>query len=121
MLGHVLEIYTNLSSPPKDKITICICADSNLFFWINTNPRRHGIAQFPLTSDDHGRLNRDCFLDCSRVTTFGDIELSGAQDHGCISTELASKIVEYLENNPPKTLPPVHMRLAIENLSSLHP
>lgn len=118
-IGHVYIIHTALAHPPKDKITLCICADENLFFWINTNPQRHGIGQFPLTANDHGALSHDCFLDCSRLTTFPATELNTALNRGPISADLARRLVEFLESNPPKTLPPRHVNLAIKNLSAL--
>lgn len=117
--GDVYVIYTALANPPKDKLTVCICATENLFFWINTNPRRHGVGQFPLVAADHGALTHDCFLDCSRVTTFSQHELHGAQHRGSISVGLAQRIVEFLENHPPKTLAPRFLKLAIDNLSPL--
>lgn len=117
--GHVYIIYTTLARPPKDKIAICICAADNLFFWINTNPQRHGIGQLPLAEADHGALSRDCFLDCSRVTTFPQREQDAAQHRGAISADLARRVVELLQNTPPKTLAPRHVRLAIDNLSAL--
>lgn len=117
--GHVYIIYTTLTRPPKDKIALCICAIENLFFWINTDPQRHGIGQLPLRAADHDALTRDCFLDCSRVTTFSQSELGGAKTRGAISTELAKRIVELLRNNPPKTLPPRFLKLAIDNLATL--
>ena len=117
--GHVYIIYTALARPPKDKLTVCICATENLFFWINTNPQRHGVGQFPLAAADHGALRRDCFLDCSRVTTFTEHELAEAQHRGTISRDLAQRIVAFLQDDPPKTLPPRFLNLAIDNLAAL--
>jgi hypothetical protein len=118
-VGHVYVIYTTLARPPKDKITLCICAAENLFFWINTNPQRHGVGQLHLVAADHGALSHDCFLDCSRVTTFAQHELDAAQHRGTISADLARRVVEFLQNDPPKTLPPRFVNLAIANLSAL--
>jgi hypothetical protein len=115
--GHVYIVRTTLTNPPKDKLTICICGSESLFFWINTEARRHGIGQLPLKSHDHDALSRDCYLDCSRVTTFLRHELKAAKHRGPISRELAARIVEFLMNAPPKTLPPRHLKLAIDNLS----
>lgn len=117
--GHVYVIYSSLTRPPKDKITVCICATENLFFWINTKPQRLGIGQLALTATDHAALTHDCFLDCSRVTTCSQHELEKAQHRGPISTVLARRIVEFLENDPPKTLPPRFLTLAIANLTPL--
>jgi hypothetical protein len=117
IVGHVYVVHTALARPPKDKITICICAIDNLFFWINTNPQKHGIGQITLAAKHHGALAHSCFLDCSRVTTFPEHELGTAIDRGAISADLATRIVEELEKAPPKTLPPRFLRLAINNLA----
>lgn len=118
-LGHVYVVYTVLARPPKDKITLCICAADNLFFWINTNPQRHGIGQLQLAAADHDALSHDCFLDCSRVTTFAQHELDLAQHRGPISANLARRVVAFLQSDPPKTLAPRFVKLAIANLSTL--
>lgn len=118
-VGHVYVVFTTLARPPKDKITLCICAADNLFFWINTEPQRHGVGQLPLAATDHSALSRDCHLDCSRVTTFLPPELDAAQARGTISVKLAERIVDFLATDPPKTLSPKHVRLAIDSLSTL--
>lgn len=121
ILGSVYIVNTALARPAKDKITLCICAADNFFFWINTKPQVHGVGQFQLTAADHNALTHDCYLDCSRLTTFPGHELKIAKDRGVISSQLAKAIVEFLAHNPPKTLPPAHVKLAIENLKSLCP
>lgn len=119
--GHVYVVHTALTRPlPKDKITRCVCAADDLFFWINTAPRSHGIGQLDLSPSDHPRaLTRPCFLDCSRVTTFPAHELRAAQARGAISPALAARIVRLLTDAPPKTLAPRHVRAAIAGLSTL--
>lgn len=110
--GHVYIVFTTLTKPPKDKITLCVCASENLFFWINTQPQRHGVGQFQLCTSDHAALSHDCFLDLSRVTFFQDSALDPERDRGCISRELAGRILEFLEMAPPKTLPGKHLKIA---------
>jgi hypothetical protein len=117
-VGHVYVVYTVLTKPPKDKITVCVCAAESLFLWINTKPRPHDIGQFALTAKDHAALTHDCYLDCSRVTTFGT-ELASALHRGQISRTLAIRIVEFLKKTPPKTMPGRHLALIITNLSKL--
>jgi hypothetical protein len=118
-VGHVYIVHTTLSNPPKDKITICICASDNLFFWINTKPRPHGIGQMHLKAADHTALTHDCFLDCSRMTTFQPYEMEGAMHREPISRDLAQRIVRFLKDEPPRTLPPRYVNLAIANLSAI--
>ncbi len=116
---HVYVIYTTLTRPPKDKIALCICAAENLFFWINTNPQRHGSGQLHLVATDHHALSKDCFLDCSRVTTFAPREMGDAKHRGAISADLARRVVQFLQDDPPRTLSPRFVNLAIANLSRL--
>jgi hypothetical protein len=119
-VGRVYVVRTNLSRPPKDKLTVCICSNENLFFWINTDPRSHGVGQFTLSATDHPALSHSCYLDCSRVTTFLPLELKAAQPREPISAELAKKIVKFLTDSPPKTLPPRYLNLAVNNLRVLY-
>lgn len=118
-VGHVYVVNTTLARPTKDKITICICAADDLFFWINTDPRPHGVGQFALEAADHAALTHACHLDCSRATTFLQNEIRGAKHRGAISSDLATRIVQYLTDNPPKTLTPRYLKLAIDNLTTL--
>lgn len=118
IVGHVYIVYTSLARPPKDKITICLCSSERLFFWINTKPQRHGIGQFPLTPNDHSALTHDCFLDCSRVTTFAPKEMAAAEHRGPISVNLAKRIIEFLIACPPKTLSKRYIEIAISELTS---
>lgn len=118
-VGCVYVVRTTLSKPPKDKLTICICAGENLFFWINTRPQSHGIGQIALAASDHSALTHECHLDCSRVTAFTPQELAVAKERDVVSPELARRIVAYLETTPPKTLAARHLNLAIANLSVL--
>ena len=81
--GHVYLVYTVLTKPPKEKIVICVCAAEALFLWINSKSRPHDVGQLSLTATDHAALKHDCFLDCSRVTTF-TAELATARHRGPI-------------------------------------
>jgi hypothetical protein len=114
-VGHVYVVYTVLTKPPKNKIILCVCAAENLFLWINTKPRPHDVGQLALTATDHDALTHNCYLDCSRVTTF-TAELASALHRGPISETLAARIVEFLKQKPPKTLPGKHLNLIITNL-----
>jgi hypothetical protein len=118
-VGHIYVIDTSLAKPQKEKITLCICAADNLFFWINTKAARHGDGQMPLGKDDHYYLTHDCFLDCSRVTTFPPSELANAKHIGEISKEFASRIVDFLKVNPPRVLSKRYIDLAISKLGEV--
>lgn len=115
-VGEIYVIATNLTRPPKDKIVLCICAERNLFFWINTKAALHGQGQFALAAEDHPALSHPCYLDCSRVTTFSDGELAAARPRGPITAGLGEAIKAFLIETPPKTLTKVFFDLACENL-----
>lgn len=118
--GHVYVVKTTLTNPPKDKIVICFCDDENLFFWVNTKAAYSGVAQIALSAADHPALTHDCFLDCSRVTTFSPAELAAALDRGGISSQLAQRIIdEMAANPPPKTVPKRFRDIAIQKLLPL--
>ena len=119
ILGHLYVVSTTLTRPPKDKLAICVCNERNLFVWINTNPRPHGVGQFKIDGNSHGALNHESHLDCSRLTTFLPAELHAAQDRGPISPELASAIVEWLEAERPITLTDGHYKLLLDNLRAI--
>lgn len=118
-LGHLYVVHTVLSKPPKDKLAICVCGASDLFLWVNTNARQHGIAQMPLGTADHGALTHDCFLDCSRITTFRPNELANAIDRGIISAPLAARIAAFVAGNPPKTLTQGQAAMIAANLGTV--
>ena len=118
-VGHLYVVNTTLTRPPKDKLVICVCPASKLFIWINTLPRQHGVAQLQLAAVDHGALTHECYLDCSRVTTFLKHELDAALDRGRISPALAQRIVAFVQAENPKTLTPAQLSLIGTNLGAL--
>lgn len=118
-LGHLYVIHTTLTKPPKDKLVICVCAEKNLFIWINSRPRAHGVAQMPLAAADHVALSHECHLDCSRVTTFRPAELDAALDRGRIMSDLAARIVAFVTLTQPKTLTPGQQQTIRTNLAAL--
>lgn len=117
--GHVYVVHTTLTTPPKDKIVLCICAADNFFIWINTDPRHHGIGQFELASGDHPALRHTCYADLSRATTFQPRDLATARDRGIISQDLAQRLLTYLEANPPRTLAKRYADLLAQMLSDV--
>jgi hypothetical protein len=111
--GRVYVVHTTLTNPPKDKICLCVCDQENLFVWINTEARKHGVGQFPLAAVDHPAFTHACHLDLSRLTTFQERELKAAGERAPISADLAKRIVEFAKANPPKTLPKKHLDLIL--------
>ncbi|MBT2186601.1 hypothetical protein [Sphingobium nicotianae] len=92
---------------------------ANLFAWINTDARYHGIAQVPLAANDHAALKHACFLDASRVTTFREQELQAALDRGCISSGLAARVIACVQAEQPRTLTPSQLALFTANLAKV--
>ncbi len=118
-IGSVYVIRTGLTRPPKDKITLCVGISVDLFLWINTSPRPHGVGQIALSAKDHAALTHDCYLDCSRVTTFLPHELATARDRGPISAPLAQRLHQALTETPPKTLTPQTLQQLLAALATL--
>lgn len=120
-IGHVYIVNTVLAKPKKDKITLCICTDDNLFLWINSEKRYHNIGQFELKKEDHGALTHDCYMDCSRLTTFPPAELTASLERGCITNDLAQRIIQFLSDpdTAPSTLVQAQIDRIINNLSTL--
>lgn len=118
-VGDVVVVHTTLARPPKDKITVCVCTAPNQFLWINTNPARHGVGQFELAGDDHAALDRPCFLDCSRLTTFSEEEMATARNRGPITPNLAKRILEFIKENPPSTLRGFQVDIVVDAMAYL--
>ena len=53
------------------------------------------------------------------MTTFSQFELDTARHRGIISAAVAQRIVTFLKNDPPKTLPQRFVKIAVANLSTL--
>jgi hypothetical protein len=111
-VGNVYVIRTTLTKPrPKDKIVVCICSESNLFVWFNSLPKSHGEGQLACTAKGHPQaLNKDCYLDLSRVTTFLPHELEAARDRGALSAECRGRICAAVTGGI-RTLAPRHAAL----------
>ena len=109
--GHVYYINCSYIEPPHEKISLCICPIRHWFFWINSEPRFHGIAQIAVRPADHpSAIVKPCYLDLSSIKTFGQSDLASARDTGVLSGSLRGTVVAALRS-PIKNLPDIH-RLA---------
>lgn len=114
-VGNVYVVYCNYIKNPHDKISLCFCAEKRFFFWFNSTPSRHGIAQLAVAANEHPAITKDCFLDLSGIRVFQPNEISANDDRGPISTALRARIVAEL-SNPIKLLPEAHRLRALGNL-----
>lgn len=117
-VGHVYVIHTTLTRPePKDKITVCVSAGDGYFVWFNSEPPHHGVGQLPCGESDHNALSKECFLDLSRITFFGEAEVSTARDRGPVSDELRDRILAVIDAGI-ETLPPRHAQILRDAFSN---
>lgn len=114
--GHLYFITFNYIVPPHEKICVCICPARPLFFWINSNPRHHGIGQIPLTPAICPVLRYDSVLDLSSVKTGSAMEIQTARDVGEMTAALKALILDSLAD-PISLLPEGHRATALANLA----
>jgi hypothetical protein len=117
-VGHIYIVNTVLTKPPKEKYALCICVGPDYFFWINTDPRRHGRDQLALKKGCHNLVTHDSFLDLSRIVAHSAAELENAREFARISPELTGSILKTLENGL-YILPPQHADLVKMNLQQM--
>lgn len=98
-VGDVLRVHTTLANPPKTKIVMYVGRHANhdLFLWFNTEPRKRP-AQMSVSPREAPVITRDCFLDCSRVTTFPPRELKQAEHQGCASAAFLQRVAQMIED-----------------------
>lgn len=114
--GHIYWITFGFIQPPHEKISICICPEQPLFFWINTKPKYHGIGQLSVPAAICPSLKYDSVLDLSGVKTGSPADLASARSDGPISADLKALLIAEL-SNPIRLLPDGHRLLALKNLS----
>lgn len=113
---NIYVIYCRYIKPPHDKLCLCFCNVSNLFFFINSNPRLPADAQEPIYLHEHqNALTHDSYIDLSGPKTFSAAELVAAQDRGPIPDVVTQRIRERL-NQGAATLPNRYRQLALANL-----
>lgn len=114
--GHIYWITFGFINPPHEKISLCFCAEQPLFFWVNSLPKRHGVAQLPIERAICPTLNYDSILDLSGAKTGSVRDLATARDAGTMSNEMKLKVLAELET-PIQLLPDAHRLLALQNLA----
>jgi len=114
-VGNLYYIRCPYINPPHEKICICVCAERPLFFWVNSNPRIHGIAQVPLAANITNGILHDSHADLSGVKTAAPFDLDRARDFGPIS-EAALALIKAALQQSNRMLPEAHRLLALANL-----
>ena len=115
--GHIYYIYCSYLSAPHEKISVCICAETPLFFWINTEPAFHGQGQVLVSVTMlPGILKHDSYADLSRVKTFAEKDLKRARHCGPISEDLRKLLLSALASGN-ETLPEAKRKLAAKGLT----
>ena len=98
-----------------------MCDARSWFFWFNSDPAFHGIAQMAVTQAEFPQaLTHDCFLDLSELLYASPPELVGMDDYGPIPDALRLRILTVL-GRPIKTLADANRQLAINNLTPVAP
>jgi hypothetical protein len=114
-VGNLYYIYCSFINPPHEKICLCVCAQSPYFFWVNSHPRVHGIAQVALATGISNGINHDSYADLSGVKTAAPHDLARARDFGPMSQDALALIKAGLQQ-PNRMLPEAHRALALANL-----
>ncbi len=88
-LGHIYYIYCSYIPDPHEKISLCICTQTPLFFWINSTPSFHGVGQELVPQAFAPKvLKKDSYLDLSGPRTYQERDWKRARDFGMISPDL---------------------------------
>ena len=114
-VGNVYVVFCYYIKSPHDKISLCVCASSHFFFWFNSSPARHGIAQILIAAGEHHAITKDCYLDLSGVRVFTPNDIKPGDSRGPVSAALKARILAAL-SSPIKLLPEAHRQLALANL-----
>ncbi len=117
VVGHIYFIFCSFLPKPHEKISVCICGEEPLFFWISSDPHFHGIGQHLVPQAFAPNvLGYDSWLDLSGPKTFTQKDLDRARDQGMISDDLRALIMAELAKGN-SMLSPAFAQLAISNLT----
>lgn len=119
-VGSVYIVHTALTKPPKAKFALCVCADPDYFFWINSDRRHHNNNQLPLVAGCHQLVRHDSYLDMARLVAHSAAELEEAKEFPCISKSLCTEITDEIERGL-YVLPKRQADAILGNLAQLYP
>lgn len=94
--GDVLYIYTSVAKPrPKFKYAICVCNLQNLFFLINSDPRKlTPEADVLVRPDELPCLDHVSYIDTSKFFKYYPSEINNAKEKGTLPDYLKHRIKE---------------------------
>lgn len=115
-IGNLYYIWCSFIDPPHEKISICICDERPLFFWVNSAMRHHGIAQVEIQAGETAGIVAPSYADLSSVKTASPNDLRMARDYGQISEQLRQRLFAAL-SVPIASLPEAHRLKALDALS----
>ncbi len=98
-VGEIFRVHTTLANPPKQKIVLYVgrLGGIDLFLWFNTDARRNRPAQMQVAPGQAPGILRECFLDCSRLTTFPNRELADAVPCGRAPRAFLLRVAQEVE------------------------
>jgi hypothetical protein len=116
LAGNIYWITYDYIQPIHEKISLCVCPERPLFFWINSQPKVHGLGQLPLSPAVCPQLQHDSYLDLSGLKTGSEFEMESARDDGPMSEGMKTLVLLEL-SSPIPMLPEIHRALALANLT----
>lgn len=114
--SNLYYIWCSYIEPQHEKISICACPEAPYFFWVNTDPRSHGIGQVPWPSGITNGVVCDCYADLSCFKMFAPKDIAKARDMGPLSEPAKALILAELAT-PIATLAEAYRQLALRNLT----
>lgn len=114
--GNIYWITYSYIQPIHEKISLCVCPDRPLFFWINSISRVHGVGQLALTAAICPQLNHDSFLDLSGLKTGSEMDMYTARDDGPMTPAMKTRVLLELSAQI-RMLPESQRALALTNLA----
>lgn len=114
--GNIYWITYSYIQPIHEKISLCICPERPLFFWINSASKVHGVGQLALTPAICPQLNHDSFLDLSGLKTGSEADMLTARDDGPMHSAMKARVLLEL-STPIRLLPEGQRALALANLA----
>ena len=115
--GDVLYVYCSYIKPqPKHKYVVCVCPDSPLFFFINTEPRSRTLeAQLFVSQSEIPSLEHDSYINTAEIVTFSKAEIDNADKKGTLPPRVMKRVREIVNSH--RYLSPIHKTIVLYNLT----
>ncbi len=118
--GDVIRLKFPFSSPPKTKISLCVCLERGLFFIVSSKPYRAAPAdsQLMLYAGELPCLDHDSCLDVSKGYELDQqtIEKGAAQGVFRLAASALARIRHAIDGQ--RYLPEWQRRLALDNFAA---